>query len=267
MIEKISGLEGCNVVIKLGGNLLNDDIVEDIADDIVRLSRAGVRPVVVHGGGHEISRMMERMGKEPVFVDGLRVTDKETLDIVAMVLCGKENLKLTSLVIKKGGKAVGLSGKDGKTIVGKRIEKLGWVGEVKEVKTELLDVLLERGYIPVISPIAIDDEGNLLNVNADIAAGMIAKALKADKLLILTDVPGILKVRDDHSSRIHQLRLKELSQLMQDGTVSEGMIPKLRAVMQALEGGVKSAHIMNGMEKHSILLELAGEYTGTVITV
>jgi len=260
---------GSSMVIKIGGNILiNDEILENIIRDILLLYFTGIKPVVVHGGGPEISEKMEKFGIKPKFVDGLRITDERTLEIVEMVLDGKINSKIVSSFIKNGGKAVGISCKDGLLIVARKkmVKKrsgekeitidLGLVGEAEYVNPDLLEVLLNNGYIPVVSPIAADLNGNTYNLNADIVAGTLAGAIKAKKLIILTNVSGILKDIKDEKSVISKLTLSELEKLLNEGIIKGGMIPKAEAAIIALKNGVEKVHIINGMIDHSILLEL-----------
>jgi len=227
---------GSKIVIKVGGHaLISEELMENITKDIVLLKFVGINPVVVHGGGPEITKLMERLGKKPRFVAGLRITDEETMKIARMVLVGDVNEKIVSLIGKHGGKGIGLSGNDGKLIVARRKEKLlvkvegeekevdlGWVGDVEKINPEILEITAEKGYIPVVAPIAVDKEGNSLNVNADSVAGEIAIALKASKLILLTDVPGILKDASDESSLISSLRCEELRRMISEALSLEG---------------------------------------------
>ena len=260
---------GSCMVIKIGGHaMINDEILENIVKDILLLYFVGIKPIVVHGGGPEISEKMEKMGIKPKFVDGLRITDKETMEIVEMVLDGKINSKIVTMFIKHGGKAVGISGKDGLLIIAKKkvIKKkmngkevvidLGYVGETEYVNPELLKLLIDNGYIPVVSPVATDLEGNSYNINADIVAGTIAATIKAKKLIILTDVPGILRDPKDKSSIISVMSVSELEKMLNEGKIEGGMIPKAEAIIRAIKGGVEKAHIIDGSKEHSLLLEL-----------
>jgi len=270
---------GSYMVIKIGGHaMVREDVLESTIKDIMLLYFVGIKPVVVHGGGPEISEKMERLGIKPKFVNGLRVTDKQTMEVVEMVLDGKINSKIVTTFVKYGGRAVGLSGKDGPLIIAKKkvIKKfkdgkemlidLGFVGEAEHVDPSILKVLLDHGYIPVVSPVAADLEGNTYNINADIVAGDIAAALRAKKLIILTDVPGILRNPEDRSSLISRMRLDELERMLKDGLLRGGMIPKAEAVLRALRGGVERAHIVDGSIEHAILLELfTDEGIGTMI--
>jgi len=275
----IKEFHGTTMVVKIGGHaMVNDRILEDTIKDIVLLHLIGIKPVVVHGGGPEISEKMERLGLKPKFVEGLRVTDKETLEVVEMVLDGKINSKIVTTFIKHGAKAVGISGKDGLLIVARKKEMkmkrgdeeviidLGFVGETEYVNPEILKILLENGFIPVVSPIATDLAGNTYNLNADIVAGDIAAALRAKKLIMLTDVPGILKDLKDKTSLISCIKLKELVEMVEKGLITGGMKPKVEAVIRALRGGVEKAHIIDGSKPHAILLELfTKEGIGTVV--
>ncbi|MDK2790660.1 MAG: acetylglutamate kinase [Methanothermococcus sp.] len=260
------------IVIKYGGHaMVNEDAKRWIAKDIVLLRFVGLNPVVVHGGGPEINKSMEKMGKKPEFIHGLRVTDEETLDIVKMVLIGKINGDIVSKLGKYGGKAVGLSGKSGQLIKAKKkiqyvikddekIEvDLGMVGEVEQINTELIDILIEKKYIPVISPIGIDSQGNALNLNADIAAGDIAGAINAEKLIMITDVDGVMGDINDPSTLYKKLTVSEVEKMIADGIIVGGMIPKIEACINALNKGVKSVHIINGKIPHSVLLEVFTE--------
>lgn len=268
------------MVIKMGGHAIVDPVIMDgIVQDIVLLRFVGIRPVIVHGGGPEITEKMERMGKKPEFVSGLRVTDDETLEIARMVLVGNVNSKIVSLISKHGGKGVGLSGSDSRLIVAKKlaprrvtvggVEKevdLGWVGETEVINPEILLILTDKGYIPVISPIATDDRGNDLNVNADTVAGDIAIALKARKLVSLTDVPGVLRDPKDPETRISRIAIENVEELIENRIISGGMIPKVTSSAAAVRGGVGQVHIIDGSTPHSLLLELfTDEGIGTMI--
>ncbi|MDI6902397.1 MAG: acetylglutamate kinase [Methanocellales archaeon] len=258
------------IVIKIGGHaMLDQKIMDDIVRDLVLLRYVGMRPIVVHGGGPEITRKMEKMGKKPEFVAGLRITDEETLEIVRMVLVGNVNTRIVSLIGKHGAKGMGLSGKDGCLIVARKkapqkvliegVEQevdLGWVGETEKINPEVLMLAVEKGYIPVISPIAVDANGNSLNVNADTVAGDMASSIKSKKLIMLTDVPGILSDPSDPRSIISQISVDDLRKLISSGTIQEGMIPKIEACIRAIEGSVEKAHILDGSLPHALLLEL-----------
>ena len=260
---------GSKVVIKLGGHALVDEsIMNKITQDIVLLRFVGICPVVVHGGGPEITRYMERLGKKPEFIGGLRITDYETMEIARMVLVGNVNERIVSLIGKHGGKGIGLSGNDGTLIVARKKRKqtvgvegeerevdLGWVGEIETINAEIINITSDKGYIPVISPIAVDNAGNSLNVNADSVAGEIAYALKAEKLILLTDVPGVLRNPADPTSLISQATPAEIKELIAKKIIGGGMIPKVEASLRAASAGV-TVHIIDGREPHAILLEL-----------
>lgn len=275
----IEKFHGSYIVIKYGGHAMLDDEAKDwTVKDTILLKYIGMKPVIVHGGGPEITQAMEKMGKKPKFVEGLRVTDEETLDIVKMVLVGKINTDIVSRINKFNGKGVGLSGKDNKLILAKKKlhkiikegrEKeidLGHVGETVKVNPEVVDILTDRGYIPVISPVGITEDGNSLNLNSDTVAGDIAAALGAKKLVILTDVPGIMKDLEDKNSLINEIKVSDIDSLIKENIIEGAMIPKLEACANAVKGGVKRAHIIDGRVKHSILLELlTDEGIGTMI--
>ena len=264
-IKKYSGKI---VVIKYGGNaMINEQLKQQVMEDIALLWLIGVKVVLVHGGGPEISQTMKRLGKEAVFVDGLRVTDKETVDIVQMVLAGKINKSLVNLIQMKGGHAVGLSGIDGGIIEAKmKNEVLGYVGEITKIRTQPITDLLEKNYIPVISTVASDRQGNTYNINGDTAAAYIAGALGAERRIMMTDIAGILKDKDDPSTLIPVVTVEEAKQLQTDGIVSGGMIPKIECCIEALEHGVKHVVIMDGRIPHSILMELlTDEGAGTMV--
>ena len=259
------------IMIKYGGHAMIDEAaMSSTARDTVLLKYVGMQPMVVHGGGPEISRSMDKMGKEPKFIGGLRVTDSETMEIVKMVLVGKINTEIVSKIGLHGGKSIGISGKDNfllesskrdptkiKQENGEILEvDLGYVGKIDKVNTRLIDDLTDENYIPVISPIGIDNGGNTLNLNADTVAGSIASEVDAEKLIVLTDVPGILTDPDDPDSLIRRIRVDELRELIDEGIITGGMIPKVETCINAVENGVKSAHILDGRVKHSILLEI-----------
>ncbi len=264
----IQKYNGKVVVIKYGGNaMINEHLKEQVMEDIVLLSLIGVKTVLVHGGGPEISETMEKLGKEAVFVDGLRVTDKETIDIVQMVLAGKVNKSLVNLLEMKGGNAMGISGIDGRLIEAKvKNEKLGYVGAITGVNIAPVWDLLEKGYIPVISTVGCDKDGNTYNINGDTAAAFIAGALGAERLIMMTDIAGILKDKDDPSTLIPELTIEEADTLKQDGIISGGMIPKVDCCIEAINKGVKNVIIMDGRVPHSILMEiLTDEGAGTMV--
>jgi acetylglutamate kinase len=261
---------GKTVVVKYGGSVLDAGAAGTVIEDLVLLKAAGVHPVLVHGGGPEITRMLERVGKPTRFVDGLRVTDEETMEVVEMVLAGRANKALVTLVGQAGGSAVGLSGKDAGLIRARRREgppDLGLVGEVVEVHAEIVRTLSEAGHIPVIASIGLGPGGESLNLNADHAAAALAAATGASKLIILTDVPGVMRPRDGTPALLSSLTAAEARALVADGTVSRGMIPKVEACLLALAGGVPSAHIIGAALPHALLLELfTEEGVGTMIT-
>ena len=258
------------VVIKYGGNaMINESLKQQVMEDIVLLWLIGVKVVLVHGGGPEINELMDKLGKKPEFVDGLRVTDKETVDIVQMVLAGKVNKTLVNLLEMKGGKAMGISGMDGRLIESKiKNEKLGYVGEITSVNIDPVIDLLEKGYIPVVSTIGCDKEGNAYNINGDTAAAFIAGALDADRLIMMTDIAGILHDKDDPSTLIPHVTLSDIKDLKNEGVISGGMIPKVDCCVKAIEKGVKNVVIMDGRVPHSILMELlTDEGAGTMVLV
>ena len=257
------------VVVKYGGNaMINATLKHQVMEDIVLLSLIGVKVVLVHGGGPEISETMQKLGKQAEFVDGLRVTDQETVDIVQMVLAGKINKTLVNLLQMNGGKAMGISGMDGRLIEAKiKDERLGYVGDVVYVNIEPVTDLLEKGYIPVISTIGCDRDGNTYNINGDTAAAHIAGALGAERLIMLTDIAGILRDRNDPASLIPSITIDEARQLREDGVISGGMIPKVECCIDAIHRGVKNAIIMDGRIPHSILMEiLTDEGAGTMVS-
>ena len=275
----IQQFHGKTLVIKLGGHAMVDPVVlENAIRDAVLLHYVGIRVVLVHGGGPEISEKMKAMGKESVFVCGLRVTDQETLEIAQMVLVGKINKGIVSLIAKCGARGVGLSGSDGNLIIAKKmdiqkvdvggIEKevdLGHVGEIEWIDPAILNILLEKNYIPVISPIAIDLSGSSLNINADTAAGDIAVALKAYKLINMTDVDGVMDKR--RTKVFRRLTVDSANELERSGAIGEGMIPKVNSVIKAVENGVCYAHIINGNVEHNLILELfTRDGVGTMIS-
>ena len=265
----IKRYNGKIVVVKYGGNaMVNEQLKQQVMEDIALLWLIGVKVVLVHGGGPEINELMNKLGKKAEFVDGLRVTDKETVDIVQMVLAGKVNKTLVNLIEMKGGKAMGISGMDGRLIESKiKDERLGYVGEITKIHiTPVLD-LLEKGYIPVISTVGCDSEGNAYNINGDTAAAHIAGALGAERLIMMTDIAGILLDKDDPDTLIAQLSVSEAKKLYSNGVISGGMIPKVDCCIEALVHGVKNVIIMDGRVPHSILMEiLTDEGAGTMVT-
>ncbi len=265
----IKRYNGKIVVVKYGGNaMINEHLKQQVMQDIVLLWLIGVKIVLVHGGGPEINDMMDKLGKEPEFVDGLRVTDKETVDIVQMVLAGKVNKTLVNLLEMMGGKAMGISGMDGRLIESKiKDEKLGYVGEISRINIAPVSDLLEKGYIPVISTLGCDKDGNTYNINGDTAAAYIAGALGAERLIMMTDIAGVLRDKDDPSSLIPEINLLEAEKLYASGIISGGMIPKVDCCIEAINKGVKNVIIMNGTVPHSILMELlTDEGAGTMVT-
>lgn len=265
-IKKYSGKI---IVIKYGGNaMVNDQLKQQVMEDIALLWLIGVKVVLVHGGGPEISQTMKKMGKESTFVNGLRVTDEETVDIVKMVLAGKVNKDLVNLIQMKGGHAVGLSGLDGGILEAViKDEVLGFVGQITKVRTQPITDLLEKHYIPIISTIASDRQGNVYNINGDTAAAYIAGALEAERLIMMTDIAGILRDKDDPTTLIPHITVDEAKTLYDDGIISGGMIPKVDCCIEAIEHGVKHAVIMDGRIPHSILMELlTDEGAGTMVT-
>lgn len=254
------------ILIKYGGHaMVDDEAKSSTARDTVLLKYVGMKPLIVHGGGPEISRSMDKLGKEPEFIKGLRVTDEETMEIIEMVLVGKISTEIVSELIKHDGQAISLSGKDSSLIFAHKkaaskidgeVVDLGLVGEVDCINTDLLEMFLDNDYIPVISPVGIAKDGTSLNLNADTAAGEVASAVDAEKLIILTDVPGVLRDPDDPSSLIQKIRISEVQGLIDDGVITGGMIPKIETCVKAIENGVKSCHIIDGRKKHSLLLEI-----------
>lgn len=258
---------GKTVVVKYGGNaMINETLKQQVMEDIVLLWLIGVKIVLIHGGGPEISELMKKVGKESVFVDGLRVTDKESMEIVQMVLAGKVNKTLVNLLEMKGGRAVGLSGIDGRIIESRiKNEKLGFVGEITKINPKTIEDLLSNGYIPVISTIGCDASGNTYNINGDTAAAHIAGALNAERLIMMTDIDGILMDKDDPSTLIHEISIAETEKLYSVGIISGGMIPKVECCVEAIHKGVKNVVIMDGRVPHSILMELlTDEGAGTL---
>lgn len=268
------------IVIKYGGHaMLNDELKRAILSDIVLMKFVGINPVIVHGGGPEITEISKKLGLKPEFVRGLRITDKATIEIVSMVLAGKINKEIVSLINQIGGKTCGISGADGSLFytVKKRAKifnpnglieelELGYVGEIKRVNPEIVFLLIKEGYIPVIAPLGVGEDGEIYNINADTASGELAVSLKAEKLILLTDVEGVLKNREDKNSLISILKVDEAKKLIEEGIVEGGMIPKIECCINALKGGVASAHILDGRVPHSLLLEIfTDEGIGTMI--
>jgi len=268
----IQSFQGKTIVVKYGGNaMLNDDLKRAVIEDVILMSCVGIRTVLVHGGGPEIEAMLKKTGKESRFINGLRYTDEETMDIVQMVLCGKVNKEITALIQKTGGKAMGLCGIDGGLLKAVRMknEDLGLVGEIDQVDVSMLNTVLDSEVIPVISSVAYGtgrDEGKALNINADIAAAKIAAALDAEKLVLMTDVRGILRDVKDENTLIKSIKRPQLNTLKEEGIITKGMIPKTDCCAMALDGGVKKAHIIDGRLPHAILIELfTDEGVGTEI--
>lgn len=265
----IQEYSGKVVVIKYGGNaMINEKLKDSVMRDIVLLSLIGVNVVLVHGGGPEITDMLQRIGKESLFVDGLRVTDKETADVVQMVLAGKINKSLVNLIQNKGGRAIGLSGIDGHMIQARtKDERLGYVGEITKVDVSPILDVIDKGYIPVVSTVGCDDEGNIYNVNADTAAAKIAGELHAESLISMTDISGILRDKDDPETLISAISTAEAPKLIEEGIICGGMIPKVECCINAINWGVERVFIIDGTIPHSILIEmLTSEGIGTMFS-
>lgn len=264
---------GKTVVVKYGGNaMLNEDLKRYVMEDIVLLNTIGIKVVLVHGGGPEINAMLEKIGKESKFINGLRYTDAETMEVVQMVLAGKLNKGIVGMLVQQGGKAVGLSGTDGGLLRAKKLEKdgfdLGFVGEVTQVNPEIIQSLLNENCIPVVSTVALGEDGDNIryNINADTAAAKIAIALQAEKFVQLTNVPGVLKDVNDPTSLIQRIRISDVQDFFDDGTISGGMIPKIECCMLARNGGVPRTHIIDGRVPHSLLIEMFSDRgIGTMI--
>jgi len=236
--------------------MVNEELKGSFARDIILMKYVGLNPVVVHGGGPQIGDLLKRLGKEPTFMDGLRVTDKDTMEVVEMVLTGKINKEIVSLINHYGGKAVGLSGKDGNLIVGKEMqgrESMGFIGEVDDINPKVIEVLEKENFIPIIAPVGVGEGGRSYNINADTVAGEIAIALKAEKLILLTDVEGIL---DKEEKLISTMEPEHAKRLIEDGTAAGGMIPKLKSAIKAADNGVAKTHIIDGRVEHAVLLEI-----------
>ena len=258
---------GKTIVVKYGGNaMINDALKRAVIGDCVLLQSIGVKVVLVHGGGPEISGFMDKVGKEPEFVDGLRVTDRETAELAQMVLAGKIGKQLVGLINNMGGKAVSLSGVDADLIRAEKLDAVhGYVGNITGVNSEIINVFLDNGIIPVISPVGCDSEGNIYNINADSAAASVAGALRAQSLINLSDIPGLLRDKDDPESLIKKLYVSDAPELMREGVISGGMIPKVNCCTEAIRRGVKRVFIIDGRIPHAILLEtLTDEGLGTM---
>lgn len=267
----IRQFHGRTLVIKYGGAAMVDpELKEAVMTDIVLLRFVGINPVVVHGGGAEISELMRRLGKQAEFINGMRVTDAETMEIAEMVLVGKIGKEIVQLINQHGGRAVGLSGKDGGFMLARKLDSnldLGLVGEVEKIDPAVTDLLATQGYIPVISSIAGGAKGETYNINADIVAGQVAAALGAVKMITLTDVRGVLRDVNDPDSLIQTLTVSQVEQMFAQGLVEKGMIPKLQSCLEALKGGVERAHIIDGRIPHAILMEIfTDEGIGTMVT-
>lgn len=263
----IRNYNGKVVVVKYGGNaMVSEELKDSVMRDIVLLSLVGVKVVLVHGGGPEITEMLHRLGKESIFVDGLRVTDQETVEIVQMVLCGKINKNLVNLIELKGGKAMGLSGVDGHMIQARQKDaRLGFVGEITGVNVQPITDVLEKGYIPIVSTVGCDEEGNVYNINADTAAARIAGQLQAECLISMTDIAGILRDKDNPNTLLPEISMSQAAELVEQGVISGGMIPKVECCVNALRWGVNKVFIIDGRIKHSILMEtLTEEGIGTM---
>jgi acetylglutamate kinase len=264
----IREFSGKTVVIKYGGHAMEDpELAHLFAQDVVLMRLVGMNPVVVHGGGPQISDLMRRLGKEPEFVDGLRVTDAETVDIVRMALVGKVNREIVASVNRHGSYAVGLSGEDaGLITVGPRDDKLGYVGDIRRIDPSILERLIREELIPIVATVGVDDAGQAYNVNADTVAGAIAESLQAEKLVYLTNVSGLYGDLADESSLISRIEVDRLAALVDDGALSEGMIPKARSCVKAVKSGVTRAHILDGRIPHALLLEFfTREGIGTMV--
>ena len=275
----IQKFTGKTVVVKYGGNAMTDkNLQASFARDVVLMKLVGMNPVVVHGGGPQIADLLDRLNIESSFVDGMRVTTSETMDVVEMVLGGAINKNIVNLIQQHGGKAIGLTGKDGKLIHAEKLEvtrmspelsqpeiiDIGQVGRVLKVNTEVLDVMLKSDFIPVIAPIGVGDKGESYNINADLVAGKVAEVLQAEKLMLLTNVPGLL---DKQDNILTGLNAKKVEDLIKDGTIHGGMLPKIDCALQAVLGGVKTAHIIDGRVPHAVLLEVfTDQGVGTLIT-
>lgn len=260
----IQKFNGKTVVIKYGGNaMVNEELKNKVMEDVTLLKYIGFHPILVHGGGPDISAMLNKVGVKSEFINGLRVTDKETMEVAQMVLMGKTNKELVSLLNQKGGRAIGLCGVDGRLIectkhfteVDGEKTDIGYVGEIIQINEKVLEVISKEDYIPVVAPIGVDKEGNSYNINGDIAAGAIAAALEAEKLMMLTDIDGIRKSAD-RDEIIYEITRKEIYDMIESGAISGGMIPKVRGGLEAMEAGVNTVHIIDGRIPHCLLLEI-----------
>ncbi|MCC6446662.1 MAG: acetylglutamate kinase [Armatimonadetes bacterium] len=262
---------GRRVVVKYGGHaMVEEQLKETVMNNLVLMHYVGMEPVLVHGGGPEITDIMKRVGKKAEFVNGLRVTDRETMELVEMALTGKTNKSIVSLINRQGGRSVGLSGKDADLIVARKMEPggadIGFVGEVEAINTEIIDILVREAYIPVISSVGVGADGNTYNINADYAAGEIAAALTATKLIMMTDVTGVLADKNDPVSLIPELSADQAREMIASGQIDKGMIPKVEACIRALEGGVERTHIIDGRIPNALLMEVfTNEGIGTMI--
>lgn len=271
---------GKTVIIKYGGNaMVDDDLKNGFSRDVVLMKLVGINPVVVHGGGPQIGHLLGRIGKQSEFIQGMRVTDKETMDVVEMVLGGQVNKEIVNLINRHGGRAVGLTGKDGALIDAEKLRlardkedptvnvpeiiDMGHVGKVKHINTRIVDMLVQSDFIPVIAPIGVGEDGQSYNINADLVAGKLAETLRAEKLILLTNTPGLL---DQGGKLLTGLDAGQVQSLIADGTITGGMLPKVQCALEAVHGGVKSAHIIDGRVEHAVILELfTDEGVGTLI--
>lgn len=275
----IQRFSGKTLVIKYGGNaMIDDDLKNNFARDVVLLKAVGINPIVVHGGGPQIGKLLERIGKQSKFIDGMRVTDSETMDVVEMVLGGQVNKSIVNLINAHGGRAVGLTGKDGGLICAEKLHvaaenepainvseliDLGHVGKVKSIDTSVIDMLIQSDFIPVIAPIGVGVNGESYNINADLVAGKIAEVLQAEKLILLTNTAGLL---DSNQQLLTGLNTKQITDLIDDGVIYGGMLPKVGCALEAVQAGVTTAHIINGRVQHALLLEMfTDEGVGTLI--
>ncbi len=275
----IQRFSGKTIVVKYGGNAMTEERLKNgFARDIVLMKLVGMNPVVVHGGGPQIGNLLDKIGKQSEFIQGMRVTDTETMDIVEMVLGGLVNKEIVNLIHQHGGNAVGLTGKDGNLIRAKKmamttfneelktseIIDLGHVGEVEKINTKVIDMLIKDDFIPIIAPVGVGEDGHSYNINADFVAGKIAEALQAEKLMLLTNIPGLL---DKEGQLLTGLNAQKVQKLIQDGTIYGGMLPKIQCALDAVAGGVKSSHIIDGRVEHAVMLEVfTDEGVGTLIT-